>query len=228
MTDRISINSGPSVTEVYVYGASGHGKVVAEVAIASGQRVHGFIDDAPLSPGERVLGLPIAGGLEWLARRAQQSKITVALGVGNNHARSQVAKHCRELDIPLMTLVHPSAVVSPSAIIGCGTVAMARAVVNAEARIGDGVILNTGAIVEHDCTVGDFAHLSPNSAMGGASSLGQMSWLGMGAVIIHGVNVGDDTIVGAGGVVIRDLPDAVTAVGVPARVCHRAVNSSHK
>jgi sugar O-acyltransferase (sialic acid O-acetyltransferase NeuD family) len=211
------------MTELYVYGASGHGKVVAEVALASGQRVLGFIDDAPFSTGERVLGLPVVGGREWLARRAQQSRITVALGVGDNHARSQVAKHCSELDIPLMTLLHPSAVVSSSAIIGNGTVAMARVVVNAEARIGDGVILNTGAIVEHDCAVGDFAHLSPNSAMGGASGLGRMSWLGIGAVIIHGVNVGHNTIVGAGAVVIRDLPDGVTAVGVPARVCHQAV-----
>ncbi len=212
-------------TELFVYGASGHGKVVADIALASGRQVHGFIDDSPSLTGKNVLGFPVLGGFEWLAMRAQQFKIAVALGVGDNHARRRVAERCRGLDIPLLTLIHPSAVVSSSAAIGNGTVLMAQVVVNADATIGDEVILNTGSIVEHDCQVGDGAHLSPNSAMGGAASLGMKSWLGMGAVIIHGVSVGTNSVVGAGGVVIHNLPDNIVAVGVPARICHRAAQT---
>jgi sugar O-acyltransferase (sialic acid O-acetyltransferase NeuD family) len=210
-------------TRLFIYGASGHGKVVAEIALALGHSVSGFIDDAPSMTGEHVLELPVCGGFEWLAGSAQYSKVIVGLGIGDNCQRYRVAQACRRLDIPLVTLVHPSALISPSAVIGNGTVVMPMAVVNAEVKIGAGVILNTGVIVEHDCNVGDFAHLSSNSTMGGAASLGTMSWLGMSAAIIHLVNVGAGSIVGAGGIVIHDLPDNVVAVGVPARICHRAV-----
>jgi len=220
-----SAHSDPPLTketELFVYGASGHGKVVADLALASGRKVHGFIDDAPSSSVRHVLGIPVLGGFDWLAKRAQQFNIAVALGVGDNDARCRVAERCRALDIPLLSLIHPSAVVSSSAAIGNGTVLMAQVVVNADATIGDEVILNTGSIVEHDCKVGDGAHLSPKSAMGGASSLGMKSWLGMGAVLIHGVRVGANSVVGAGGVVIHNLPDNIVAIGVPARISRAA------
>jgi UDP-N-acetylbacillosamine N-acetyltransferase len=205
-------------TELYIYGASGHGKVVADVALACGLHVQGFIDDAQSSRGRKVLGLPELGGIDWLTSRAQQSKLSVALGIGDNNARQFVAERCRGLDIPLITLIHPSSIISSSATVGAGTVVMPLVVVNADAVVGAGVILNTGAIVEHDCQVADYAHLSPNSVMGGASSLGENSWLGMGAAIIQGVSVGAGSVVGAGGVVIHDLPDNVVAVGIPARI----------
>jgi len=225
MSTGTSIPPAIGVTELYVYGASGHGKVVAEIALASGHQVHGFIDDSPSAIGRCLLGLPVLGGSEWLAQRARQCKVAVALGVGDNHARHRIAEQCRQLGVPLMTLIHPSAIVSSSAAIGNGTVLMARVVVNADATIGDGVILNSGAIVEHDCCVGNHAHLSPNSAMGGASSIGMLSWLGMGAAIIHGVCVGANSVVGAGAVVIHDLPDNIVAVGVPARISRRAAHA---
>jgi sugar O-acyltransferase (sialic acid O-acetyltransferase NeuD family) len=222
MSDHTKSLPNSDVSELYVYGASGHGKVVAEIALAAGHIVLGFIDDDSLLARKCVLGLPVVGGFEWLAKRAKEFKIAVALGVGDNRARDRVAKRCAELEISLLSLVHPSAIVSPSASLGDGTVVMPHVVVNADAKIGEGAILNTGAIVEHDCIVGDYAHLSPNSAMGGASSLGGMSWLGMNAAIIQGISVGAYSIVGAGAVVIQCLPDAVTAVGVPARVCQSA------
>src|ERR1039458_1775900 len=225
MTNLIEPSVVMEVTKLYIYGAGGHGKVVAEVALALGHLVSGFIDDDPSMVGKHVLELPICGGLEWLVRSAQHSKLVVGLGIGENRERYRIAQQCRRLDIPLVTLVHPSAHISPSAAIGNGTVVMAMVVVNAEARIGSGVILNTGVIVEHDCHVGEYAHLSPNSTMGGASSLGMMSWLGMGAPIIHQARVGDGSVVGAGAVVIQGLPDTVVAVGVPARICHRAVHT---
>jgi sugar O-acyltransferase (sialic acid O-acetyltransferase NeuD family) len=225
MTNLIEPCVVKGVTKLYIYGASGHGKVVAEVALALGHLVGGFIDDDRSMIGKQVLKLPICGGFEWLVRSARHSKLAVGLGIGDNRVRYSIAQQCRSSDIPLVTLVHPSALISPSATIGNGTVVMAMAVVNAEAKVGAGAILNTGAIVEHDCNVGEYAHLSPNSAMGGASSLGRMSWLGMGATIIHQVSVGGGSVVGAGAVVIQDIPDAAVAVGVPARISHRAVHT---
>lgn len=206
---------------IFVYGASGHGKVVADILRARGIEVAGFIDDNAPPGSLEVLGLAVLGNGNWLAEQAKSRPITVALGIGDNSARQKVAERCVACRITLLTAVHPFTAVAASARVGPGAVVMAGAVINPDAKIGTGVIVNTGAIVEHDCQVGDFAHLSPNGAMGGGALLGSLSWLGMGATIIHGVTVGSGTIIGAGAVVVRDIPDGVTALGVPARIRHQ-------
>jgi sugar O-acyltransferase (sialic acid O-acetyltransferase NeuD family) len=199
-----------------VYGASGHGKVVADILLTRGIAIAGFIDDN--SDSREILGLPIVGDHNWLEQQAKSASVAVVLGIGDNISRQAVARSCIACHIELQTAVHPSARVASSARVGAGVVVMAGSVINPDAQIGAGAIINTGAIVEHDCQVGEFAHLSPNSVMGGGAVLGSLSWLGIGATIIHGVRVGSGTIVGAGAAVIRNLPDDVVAVGVPAVV----------
>jgi sugar O-acyltransferase (sialic acid O-acetyltransferase NeuD family) len=201
---------------IFVYGASGHGKVVADILLMRGIAVAGFIDDN--ADPKETLGLPVLGDGIWLGQQAKSASVAVALGIGDNVSRQEVARSCIACHIELQTAVHPSAIVASSARVGEGVVVMAGSVINPDAQIGTGAIINTGAIVEHDCRIGDFAHLSPNAAMGGGAILGRLSWLGIGATIIHGITVGSGTIVGAGAVVIRDVPDDVIAVGVPAVV----------
>jgi sugar O-acyltransferase (sialic acid O-acetyltransferase NeuD family) len=208
----------PQNCRIFVYGASGHGKVVADILIARGVTVAGFIDDYAKLGSHEVLGLKVLGNSGWLAEQAKSGSVAVALGIGDNFERQRVANSCIGWHIQLLTAIHPFAVVAASARVSSGVVVMASSVINPDAQIGTGAIVNTGAIIEHDCQVGDFAHLSPNAAMGGCAQLGSLSWLGMGASIIHGVNVGSNTIVGAGAVVVRDLPDDVVAVGVPASI----------
>lgn len=198
---------------VLVFGAGGHGRVVAETIQSSGGRVDGFVDDG-LAPGTLVLGLPVLGDSGWLA---QQPPRVVALGVGDNRRREQVAIALEQQGHALGTFVHATAWVSPTARLGRGTVAMARVVVNAEAVVGTGVILNTGCIVEHECNVGDFAHLSPSATLGGRARVGRRTHIGIGATLLHLASVGDDSIVGGGAVVLKELGSNVTAVGVPAR-----------
>ncbi|MGA3211888.1 MAG: acetyltransferase [Terriglobales bacterium] len=205
------------MARVFVYGASGHGKVVADILTVQGIAVEGFIDDGPREDNEKVLGLGVLGDGHWLEATARREPVDVALGIGDNFARRRVARRLL-YGIQLLTVVHPAATIARSAHLGAGAVVMAGSVVNPDAKIGTGAIINTGAIVEHDCQVGEFAHLSPHAAMGGCARLGECSWLGIGAVIIHNVAVGDYAIVGAGAAVIRDLDDGVIAVGVPARI----------
>jgi sugar O-acyltransferase (sialic acid O-acetyltransferase NeuD family) len=202
---------------VVVYGAGGHGKVVADVVLAAGgYEVVGFVDDGP-HPGRAVLGLPVLGDGAWVEREAARGPIAVALGVGANGARRAVAERCVGWGATLLTAVHPRAAVAPSARIEPGAVVMACAVVNPDAVVGRGAIINTGAVVEHDVVVGEFAHLSPNATTGGAARVGALAHLGLGAALLPGVSVGDGAVVGAGAVVIRDVPGGVTVAGVPAR-----------
>ena len=203
---------------VYVYGAGGHGKVVADVLRAARRPPAGFLDDSACGCRVPPAGLPVLDAKQWMSRIEACDGIGVALGIGDNRARQEVAELCRCRGIKIVTAVHPSAVLSPSARIGAGTVVMPLAVVNADARVGSGVIINTGAVIEHDCVVGDYAHICPNAVLGGRVRVGPFSFLGLGAAVLPGVSIGSGSIIGAGAVVVRDIPDDVVAMGAPARV----------
>lgn len=208
-------------SSTFVYGASGHGKVVADILLTQRVAVAGFIDDAVPTSSAEILGLRILGDGNWLFQEAKRRRVTVALGIGDNASRRRIAERCMASGVELLTVVHSSAVLASSAQLSPGVVVMAVAVVNPDAHIGVGAIINTAAIVEHDCRVGDFAHLSPNATMGGCAQVGNLSWLGLGAKVIHGVTVGSGTIIAAGSVVVRDIPDQVVAMGIPALVHRR-------
>lgn len=195
--------------KVAIYGAGGHGKAVAEVAMACGMEIE-FVDDGRNE---------FPDFLSFIRRSGTQ--IPFILGIGDNSQRRHAFERIRDAGIKLKTVIHPTAFVSPTAELGIGTVVMPGVIVNASVRTGRGVILNSGSIVEHDGRIGDFAHLSPGVALGGNVSIGSESHLGVGASVIPGITIGEKTIVGGGAAVIDSLPDGVTAVGVPARIIRR-------
>lgn len=213
---------------LFVYGASGHGKVVADVARSMGLSLDGFIDDDPAKDGTTFFGARVLTWDRLRFQREASSDSAVALGVGDNAARQRCLERVRAADWAVATLVHGSAIVAPSACIGAGSVVMALVAVNPDAVVGEGAILNTASVVEHDCTLGRFVHLSPNAALGGNVSIGDRTHLGLGAVALPGIRIGSDVRVGAGAVVNRDVADHLTVVGVPARPIARRARGGGK
>jgi UDP-N-acetylbacillosamine N-acetyltransferase len=209
------------VQKTFVYGASGHGKVVADILLAcKDSSFVGFVDDRGELQGSEVIGFPVFGNGLWLQKQISKGPVTVALGVGDNCTRRRLAEKCLACGAGLATLLHPTASVSASAQLSAGTVVMAQAAINANARIGRGAIVNTGAVVEHDVVIGDYAHVAPSATMGGASSLGDFTLLALNATVLQCVSVGSHSIVGAGAVAVHNIPDYVVAYGVPASI-HR-------
>jgi sugar O-acyltransferase (sialic acid O-acetyltransferase NeuD family) len=207
---------------IFVYGAGGHGKVVADILISKKERhFAGFVDDCKEMAVASVLGYRVLGDAEWLRKQKALNQTAVVLGVGDNDGRRQLSKRLTSWGIQILTVIHPGAIVATSAELGSGTVVMAGAVINSNARIGEGVIVNTGAVVEHDVDVGNYSHISPNASLGGAARIGELSHVGLGAVVLPGVTIGSNCIIGAGAVVLQDLPAKVVAVGVPARILRR-------
>ena len=198
-----------------ILGASSHGKVVADIAECCGWDEVVFFDDAwpRLSRNGHWL---ITGNSNMLARRLSCFS-GVSVAIGDNTARAKKLLWLSKISAPVVTLVHPSAVISRYARLGTGIVVMPNVVVNVSSCIGDGVILNTGCSVDHDCIVSDCVHISPGARLAGGVQVGTQSWIGIGASVRQMVSVGKRSIIGANAAVVTNIPDGVTVVGIPAR-----------
>jgi len=205
--------------KLLLWGAGGHAKVVLDIARA----MHAFpdicfLDDACQRPGAWFRGCPILGGSPFLRSLSGSETVHFLVAIGDNRIRADRYAFALSQGLKAATLIHPSAIVSPSATIGEGTVVMPGAVINADARVGRNCIVNTGAVIEHDCAIGDHVHIAPRVVLGGAVRVGNFTMMGSGAHALPGAEIGESALVGAGAVVLHQVPAYVTAVGVPTRL----------
>ena len=195
--------------QVIIIGASGHGKVILDIVQACGDQVLGFLDD--FSKAEWCCGAPILGKTADVVRYPDAWFV---IGIGANPVRRRLGE---ELELNWYTAIHPTAVISPTARIGEGSVVMPRAVVQAEAVVGRHCIVNTAAVVEHENHIADYVHISPGAALGGNVRVGVECHIGIGACVRNNVSICGGCTVGAGAAVVCDLNEPGVYAGVPAR-----------
>ena len=198
-----------------ILGASGHGKVIADVALMLGYVDVFFFDD--LWPSNTSVSRWSVIGTTEMLLHALADFDAVLVGIGDNRIRLEKHANLIANDAPVLPLVHPAAVVSGFAQIGAGSLICASAVVNVDAKLGPAVIVNTGASIDHDCQLACGVHVAPGAHLSGDVHVGACSWIGVGACVKQGIHIGADVMVGAGAVVVSDIPDGVTVVGNPAR-----------
>mgnify|MGYP000472436169 FL=1 len=195
--------------KLVIIGASGHGKVVADIAKKTGYHEIVFLDD-----NENVHecgGYPVVGR----SHEVETINADVIVGIGNASIRKKIQKSIPERK--MATLIHPSAVVAEDVIIGVGTVIMAGTVINPGARIGKGCIINTCTSIDHDCNVGDYVHIAVGSHLCGTVSVGDETWIGAGATVSNNISICSKCMIGAGAVVIKDAKESGIYIGVPAK-----------
>lgn len=191
---------------MWLYGASGHGKVIKDILESQGRKVDGFIDD-DISINE-IYGLPVL----HTADNADE----VIISIGENKTRERIANrlHC----ISPHAAIHASAIISESVIIGDGSVVMPGTVINTDTIIGEHCIVNTGASIDHECRIGNFAHISPGAHLCGQVHVGEGTLIGVGSSVIPCVHIGKWCVIGAGSVVVNDIPDGYLAYGNPCKL----------
>lgn len=201
---------------LYIIGAGGHGKVVADAALLQGmwEKIY-FLDDRYPSL-KSVMGIEVVSQIHSCNQLSDANSEAI-IAIGNNALRETLQEQLIVQGVTIATVCHPNAIMAKSAQIERGTVVFAGAVINAEAKVGQGVIINTSAIVEHDCVIGNWTHLCPKVACAGNVQIGTHVWVGMGANIIQNIHVGNSATIGAGAVVVRDVKTHQQVVGVPAR-----------
>jgi sugar O-acyltransferase (sialic acid O-acetyltransferase NeuD family) len=195
-------------------GGGGHAKVVLDAwRLCHPGAIVEVRDDDPAKQGASVLGVQIETPIGALATLRQACHVAI----GDNAIRRRIGEVLDGSGSTLVTIVHPRAVVAPGAQIDRGVFVAAGAIVAPDARVGAGTILNHAAVVDHDCVVGDWCHIAPGVVLGGGVTVGDECFLGSGATVLPGVRIGARAVIGAGAVVIRDVNEAATVVGVPAK-----------
>lgn len=197
--------------EVIVIGAGGHGKVIADIIIKSGDRVIGFLDDGCTE--KNILGYPILGKTEDCLKYKDKEFF---IAIGNNAVRKKISEKYNMLKF--YTAIHPSAVIAMDVEIGEGSCVMAGVVINTSARIGKHCIINSGSVVEHDNKLADFVHLSPGAVLCGTVSVGECTHIGGGVTVKNNTNIVGDTVLGVGAAVVKDIDIPGVYGGVPARI----------
>lgn len=204
-----------------IVGAGGHGREVLDIVEALEARAPrfellGFLDDRPRAPGASVRGLPVLGGVDWLATVDRRPLVVVA--VGSSAARWRVTARLRAYGVEHPMLVHPTAQLTRGVSLAPGVVIAAGAILTTDIVLGAHTHVNVGATISHDARVEDFVTVGPGSHLAGSVQLGEGNDLGVGVVAVPGVEVGPWCIVGAGTVLVRQTPANVTVAGVPGRV----------
>ena len=195
------LNLMEKTEKIYIYGASGHGLVCADVALALGYKECIFLDD---NKGQKF--------------HKDLEKYDIFVSIGDNATRERICNKILDCGFNLVNLIHPSAIISPNAkLSNNGILIMPLVVVNSNAIIKNGVILNTSCVIEHECEIDEFCHISVGAKLAGNVKISKRCFLGINSSILQNVKITQDVVIGAGSVVLKNIDKSGVYAGVPVK-----------
>lgn len=195
---------------IVIYGGGGHGKSIIDLLRAVGTYdIFGIVDDR-LSEGSKIMDLTVLGRGDSLAEIRDQGvglAVNAVGGVGDIASRVGVFKQLAQRGFRCPSLVHPSAIVEPSAQLSEGVQVFPHAYVGSETDVQFGVIVNTSAVVSHDCRLGAYTNIAPSAMLAGGVSVGEKVLVGMGVSVNLNVEIGANCRIGNGAVIKESVPE---------------------
>lgn len=198
---------------MFLYGASGHAKVIIDILKQNEDTITGVFDDNEAIIADTFMNYPFLGKIDNY--NGDIHKDSFIISIGNNVIRKKISS---DLKVEYASAISPKTNISDSVSIGCGSVVVNGASINSCSSIGRHTIINTNSSIDHDCFIDDFVHVSPGVAIAGNVSIGEGSHIGIGASIIQGLKIGKWATIGAGSVILKDIPDYAVVVGNPGRI----------
>jgi len=206
--------------KVVVVGAGGFGREVLEVLkdmnkVKRQWDILGFVDDNPAIHGTTINKMPVLGGTDWLIAN-HGGDIGCLVAMGDPSVKRTIVAKLNAGHVGFVNAIHPTVVMSEFVEMGVGNIICAGCILTVNIKLGNHIIINLNCTIGHDTVIEDYCSMMPTVKINGCNHLHEGVYVGTGASFIHNVSVGEWTTIGAGAAVVKDIPDHVTAVGVPA------------
>jgi UDP-N-acetylbacillosamine N-acetyltransferase len=200
-------------------GCGPQAKYVSEILLLNNKRVSSIYDPIGDKVGQVVLGLKVIRfNLKSIAKLSESGRpAQIHLCLKDNFLKKKLSAQLSKL-YPIASAIHPSSNISPTAVIGKGSIINKGVVIEADAKIGKGCVLHSGTVVEHDCQIKSYCNLAPGVILAGGVKVGELTTIFSGTIVAPGIKVGKNSVVGAGSLVLQDIPNNVLSYGHPARV----------
>lgn len=202
---------------IYIVGAGTYGEAMCELANIIGYTVIGFYDEDDIKLNTSVMGVKVIGKFSNINEEDIKGKNFI-VAIGDNEVRYNLMTKINKLGGITPALIHPSAIISPSAKIGKGVYIQANAYIWTKVIIDDFCIISPNVVIAHHTYVGKACLISTLTGVGASIKIEDKVFIGMGCTIVTGMHVvGGNSIIGAGAVVLKDTERNSIYAGIPAK-----------
>jgi acetyltransferase EpsM len=167
----------------------------------------GLIDDNDINYSNYNYKAPYLGTIK---NHVVVKEMSYIIGIANMKYRRMIIEQLKSKGAQFISLIHPSALISPSAIIGAGSVISHNISIGPNAVIGEFNLVNSRCTIGHDTKIGSYNFLSPQVVTGGGAIIGDENFLGTNAVVLPGIKLGANNIIAAGMIVDKNVENSTT------------------
>lgn len=196
--------------QILIYGGGGFGKIAIDIIKKiPGTYVHGVVD-INYPEKKSVLGVPVIGNDADLENLYQEGYHNIFNAVGfKNKAHWRKAPYImlKEKGFDCPNIIHPSAQIEETALMGEGNLICAGAIIGSEAVIGSNCIINAGSIISHDCIISDNCHIASGAVLAGSVIVGENTLIGQNCTIYSDVKIGKNVVIQNGCHIFKDVKD---------------------
>lgn len=207
--------------DIVVICAGAMGKEVAQLIKDINQEKNewnflGFIDETREKHNTIINNDPVLGDFQWLYKN-RKKQIWAVCALGSTRGKPGLVEKAKTAGANFANLIHPSVARNSFIEMGYGNIICWNSFLSVNTRLGNHVVINPGCRIGHDTVVEDYVTLYWSVTLSGNVLIKEGCEIGSNSVIIQNRTVGRWSVLGAGSVTVRDIPEACTAVGVPAR-----------